>query len=41
MRPAEGPAMDRTESWTIPLHVIVWTTIAVGFIMAWVVVLMH
>jgi hypothetical protein len=29
------------ESWTIPLHVIMWTTISVGLIMAMAVVLMH
>jgi hypothetical protein len=28
-------------SWTIPLHVIMWTTIGVGLIMAIAVVLMH
>jgi hypothetical protein len=33
--------MTENESWTIPLHVIVWTTISVGFIMAMVVLLMH
>jgi len=27
--------------WTIPLHVIMWTTISVGIIMAIAVVLMH
>lgn len=41
MRPAEPLRMQRNESWTIPFHVIEWTTIAVGFIMAMVVVLMH
>jgi hypothetical protein len=30
-----------SEAWTIPLHVIVWTAITVGFIMAAVVLLMH
>jgi hypothetical protein len=28
-------------SWTIPLHVIMWTTIGVGLIMAMAVLLMH
>lgn len=28
-------------SWTIPLHVVMWTTLSVGFIMMLVVVLMH
>jgi hypothetical protein len=27
-------AMRREETWTIPLHLIMWTTIAVGMIMA-------
>lgn len=30
-----------SEGWTIPLHVIVWTAITVGFIMAVVVLMMH
>ena len=29
------------ESWTIPLHIIVWTTLSVGLIMVLVVFLMH
>jgi hypothetical protein len=33
--------MRSDETWTIPLHVIMWTTIAVGLIMAMVVVMMH
>ena len=33
--------MDPRDSWTIPLHVIMWTTIVVGFIMALAVVMMH
>lgn len=41
MRPAEGRRMKRNESWTIPLHILEWTTISVGFIMAMVVALMH
>ncbi len=32
---------EKIESWTIPLHVIMWTTITVGLIMVMVVVLMH
>jgi hypothetical protein len=32
---------NQIESWTIPLHVIMWTTIGVGFIMMLVVFLMH
>jgi hypothetical protein len=30
-----------TEGWTIPFHVIMWTTLLVGLIMVFVVVLMH
>jgi hypothetical protein len=30
-----------SEAWTIPLHVIVWTAITVGFIMTFVVLLMR
>jgi hypothetical protein len=30
-----------SEAWTIPLHVVVWTAITVGFIMAAVVLMMH
>lgn len=33
--------MTANESWTIPLHVIMWTAISVGFIMMLVVILMH
>jgi hypothetical protein len=33
--------MTQDESWTIPLQVIMWTTMLVGFIMAVAVVLMH
>ena len=28
-------------TWTVLLHVIMWTTMTVGFIMVWVVLLMH
>ena len=31
----------RVEPWTIPLHVVMWTAISVGFIMMLVVFLMH
>ncbi len=30
-----------SEAWTVPLHVVVWTAITVGFIMAAVVLMMH
>jgi hypothetical protein len=38
LRPDMPP---QTPGWTIPLHVIMWTTISVGFIMMLVVFLMH
>jgi hypothetical protein len=34
-------AMRQDESWTIPLHIIVWTAMGVGLIMAMAVVMMH
>lgn len=30
-----------SEAWTIPLHVILWTAITVGFILTLVVLMMH
>ena len=30
-----------SEGWTVPLHVLMWTTITVGFIMSLVVLMMH
>jgi hypothetical protein len=30
-----------SEAWTIPLHVIMWTTLTVGFIMVLVVLMMR
>lgn len=30
-----------SEAWTIPLHIIEWTTIVIGFIMAIVVLMLH
>jgi hypothetical protein len=30
-----------SEAWTVPLHVIMWTTMTVGFIMTLVVLLMR
>jgi hypothetical protein len=30
-----------SEAWTVPLHVVMWTTITVGFIMGLVVLMMH
>jgi hypothetical protein len=32
---------QHSEAWTVPLHVVVWTAMMVGFIMVFVVVLMH
>jgi len=34
-------AISRDEAWTIPLHVILWTTFVVGLIMAMAVIMMH
>jgi hypothetical protein len=34
-------AMRPEETWTIPLHIIMWTVLAVGLIMAMAVVMMH
>jgi len=37
-----APRTERpSETWTVPLHVIVWTAITAGFIMAAVVLRMH
>jgi len=30
-----------SEAWTVPLHIVIWTTITVGFIMALVVLMLH
>lgn len=30
-----------SEAWTVPLHIVVWTTMIVGLIMVFVVLLMH
>jgi hypothetical protein len=30
-----------SEAWTVPLHIVVWTAIIVGFIMALVVLMLH
>jgi hypothetical protein len=32
---------NRLESWTIPLHVVMWTALSVGMIMVMVVILMN
>jgi hypothetical protein len=31
----------RSEAWTVPLHIVMWTAMTVGFIMVFVVWLMH
>ena len=41
MHDAESGDMRSDETWTIPLHIIMWTTIIVGLIMAMAVVMMH
>lgn len=33
-------ATKTNESWTVPLHVVMWTVITVGFIMMLVVLMM-
>lgn len=30
-----------SEAWTVPLHVLIWTTLIVGFIMTLVVFMLH
>jgi hypothetical protein len=30
-----------SEAWTVPLHVVMWTTLTVGFIMVVVVLMLH
>lgn len=40
MATIESPK-PKLEAWTIPFHVIMWTTLLVGLIMVMVVVLMH
>jgi hypothetical protein len=41
MPDAEGRRMRSDETWTIPLHIIMWTTLVVGLIMAMAVIMMH
>lgn len=38
--PHHAMATKATESWTIPLHIVMWTVITVGFIMMLVVLMM-
>lgn len=37
----EHGGMRPEDTWTIPFHIIMWTTIAVGLIMAMAVIMMH
>ena len=30
-----------SEAWTVPLHIVVWSAISIGFIMMLVVFMMH
>jgi hypothetical protein len=32
---------NRSDSWTIPFHVVMWANLSIGLIMTMVVVLMH
>jgi hypothetical protein len=32
---------SKFEAWTIPFHIVIWTTLLVGLIMVMAVVLMH
>jgi uncharacterized integral membrane protein len=41
MANAGTTAMRSDETWTIPLHIIMWTAIVVGLIMAMAVLMMH
>ncbi len=34
-------AASNADSWTLPLHVTMWTVLTVGFIMMLVVLMMH
>jgi hypothetical protein len=36
-----NPSKRPSEAWTAPLHVIMWTTMMVGFIMVMVVMMMR
>lgn len=37
----EAYVSNKLEPWTIPLHIIMWTTLLCGLIMVMVVVMMH
>jgi hypothetical protein len=41
MHDARCSGMRPEETWTIPLHIIMWVTLAVGLIMAMAVIMMH
>ena len=36
-----GRVSNKIETWTIPLHIIMWTTLLCGLIMALVVIMLH
>lgn len=38
---AVSRAMRSDETWSIPLQILMWAVIAVGFIMAMAIILMH
>jgi hypothetical protein len=40
MATTESPK-PKFEAWTIPFHIIIWTTLLVGLIMVMAVILMH
>jgi hypothetical protein len=40
MATSESPK-PKFEAWTIPFHVVMWTTLLVGLIMVMAVILMH
>lgn len=37
----EDSPRPKFEAWTIPFHVVIWTTLLVGVVMVMAVVLMH
>jgi hypothetical protein len=38
---ARARNMRADESWTLPLHIIMWATMVIGVIMAMAVIMMH
>lgn len=39
--PMTSHANHSSEAWTVPLHIVMWTTLTVGFIMVLVVFMLH